>query len=115
MTPDRTRPYTYRRSRDTLTRMHALRCGPRQIELAVQTWDLCLSDGQGFLRKFHQALRDGPKRLIIHLSSGPSLSECGATLLAWARKNAEAQGIDFELRPATRKFDAVLAAAGLAA
>jgi hypothetical protein len=101
-------PYGYRESRNTLTRMAAIRLGPQRIELAVQCWDLCQADGQVFLRKFHQALEDAPKQLVVHLSAGPPLTPAGEALLAWARADAEAQGIAFELRPAHGERPATL-------
>lgn len=107
------RPYGYRESRNTLTRMSAIRLGPQCIELAVQTWDVCRADGQVFLRKFHQAVKDAPKTLVVHLSVGPPLTPCGVALLAWARADAEAQGIRFELRPASHEHRQLLGAAGL--
>ena len=109
----RRQPYGYRDSRNTLTRMSAIRLGPERIELAVQLWDLCRGNGQVFLRKFHDALRDHPKALIVYLSHGPGLSDAGVALLAWARTQAEQSGIRFQLRTATRCFDGPLRAAGL--
>lgn len=106
-------PLTYRESRNTLTRMSALRLGPERIELAVQAWDVIRSDGQVFLRKFHQALKDAPKNLVIHLSTGPQITVCGLALLAWARRTAEMQGIHFQLRPATEAVDRALRDGGL--
>lgn len=110
---NRRQPYGYRESRNTLTRMTAIRLGPERIELAVQVWDLCRGDGQVFLRKFHEALKDHPKALVVYLSHGPELSGAGVALLAWARSHAEASGIRFQLRPASGCFDGALRAAGL--
>lgn len=106
-------PLTYRESRNTLTRMSAIRLGPEKIELAVQAWDVIRSDGQVFLRKFHQALKDAPKRLVVHLSTGPAINVCGLALLAWARRTAEMQGIHFQLCPATEAMQETLRMGGL--
>lgn len=109
----RREPYGYRKSRNTLTRMTAIRLGPERIEVAVQMWDLCRGNGQVFLRKFHEALKDTPKLLVIYLSHGPELSETGVALLTWARAQAEASGIRFLLRPASERLAAPLRAGGL--
>jgi anti-anti-sigma regulatory factor len=94
--------------------MSAIRLGPERIEVAVQAWDVIRSDGQVFLRKFHQALKDAPKNLVIHLSTGPEIGVCGLALLGWARRTAEMQGIRFHLRPATEALQKVLQSGGLA-
>ncbi len=105
--------YSYRASRNTLTRMTAIRLGPEQIELAVQVWDLCRKEGAVFVEKFKQALEDAPRTLVIYLSSGPELSAPGLHLLAWAQNTCEQQGITFTLRPSSAQYIHQLRSVGL--
>lgn len=104
---------TYRKSKDTLTRMAAIRLGPSRVEICCQVWDICRGNGITFLRKFQDAVRDRPKSILVHIASGPGLDEAGLKLLAWAREAAQKQGIELTYRAAHRPGEDRLESAGL--
>lgn len=93
--------FGYKSSKNTLTRMAAIKAGPAHVELVVTAEELTRDDGRAFDAKFASALADHPKTLVVNLCRTQHLTSSALGHLLRARAEAVRRGIRFLLKPAS--------------
>jgi anti-anti-sigma regulatory factor len=105
--------FGYKSSKNTLTRMAAIKAGPAHVELVVTSEELVRAEGAAFAAKFASALADHPKTLVVNLCHTQHLTSSALGHLLRARAEAVRRGIRFLCKPANPETTRMLTEMGL--